>query len=85
MIDYILSDADDTILDRDYLTEKAAGELIIGCLSGIMADPKQVHEANKQIWKAINEGKSVSIDNPDTGVSMIFQQPSLKKERDAQH
>ena len=83
MIDYILSDANDKILERDYLSEAASAELIIACVTGIESDEDKAKEAIQGIWKSIKAGQTVRIQHPDTKVSMIFQIPSLKKERDA--
>ena len=83
MIDFILSDANDKILDRDYLSEKAARELVVGAITGLVPNPKQVQVEVHNIMKAINDGQTIKIQNPSSKVSMTFQIPSLKKEHQA--
>ena len=82
MITYILRQ-NDVEVDRDFLTTKAATELIVGAIVGLVPDSKSAQEQVHGILKAIQEGQTVEIKNPATSTAMIFQIPSLKKEREA--
>jgi hypothetical protein len=82
MIQFIMR-KDGKILEKELVSPNAAKELIIACIVGLVPDQKAADEQIQQIIKNVNDGGTVSVTNPDTGVEFIFQTPSIKKEKDA--
>lgn len=71
-------------LERDMLSPQATKEMIIGAITGLVPDTKEAAKQINECFAAVMEGQPVAIENKPTGISMHFQIPSLKKEKESQ-
>lgn len=84
MITMILKEGG-VVKDKDLLSPKAAKELIIAAVTGIVPDAKEADRQIQDILNAIQQGNTVEIKNPHFDTSLVFQFPNARKENLTRH
>ena len=72
-------------IERDKLSIKAAADLILDVCMRLYPNPKEAQVNAHNICKTIEKGQTVEIKHPTNGSRMVFQIPSLRKEKETRN